>query len=187
MENKNDKASYRNKGGLIQQFITFYKIKRYGIISGKDNVIKYNSEFHLTDCAHIEIGNNVVIQDYAFLQLTMPKPKLIIGNDVVIGRHNMITIKGTLSIGDYTRMGAFVQILDQGHGFEKDELIMNQSAVIENVVIGKDCWIGTGAKILKGVNVGNGAIIGANAVITKDVPEYAIVVGVPAKILKYRD
>ena len=84
-------------------------------------------------------------------------------------------------------MGAFVQILDQGHGFEKDELIMNQSAVIENVVIGKDCWIGTGAKILKGVNVGNGAIIGANAVVTKDVPEYAIVVGVPAKILKYRD
>ena len=92
LENKNDKASYRNKGGLIQQFITFYKIKRYGIISGKDNVIKYNSEFHLTDCAHIEIGNNVVIQDYAFLQLTMPKPKLIIGNDVVIGRHCQLVI-----------------------------------------------------------------------------------------------
>ena len=187
LANSKDNASFRNKGGLIQKLITFYKIKKYGIITGKDNVIKYNTEFHLADGAHIEIGNNVVIQDYAFLQLTLPKPKLIIGNDVVIGRHNMITIKGTLSIGDYTRMGAFVQILDQGHGFKKDKLIMNQSAVIEDVIIGKDCWIGTGAKILKGVKVGNGAIVGANAVVTRDVPDYAIVVGIPAKILKYRD
>ena len=187
MANSIDKASYRNKGGLLQQLISFIKIKKYGIVAGKNNVIKFNTEFHLTDGAYIEIGNNVVIQDYSFLQLTLPKPKLIIGNDVVIGRHNMITIKGTLTIGDYTRMGAFVQILDQGHGFKKDELIMNQSAIIEDVSIGKDCWIGTGAKILKGVNIGDGAIVGANAVVTKDVPDYAIVVGIPAKILKYRD
>lgn len=53
-------------------------------------------------------------------------------------------------------------------------------------IIGNDVWIGRRAIILPGVNVGNGAIIGAGAVVTKDVPEYAVVAGVPAKIIKYR-
>jgi len=63
---------------------------------------------------------------------------------------------------------------------------MDQAAIIEPVTIGKDVWIGVGARILKGVNVGDHSIIAANAVVTKDVPPYAIVGGVPAKIIKYR-
>jgi len=54
------------------------------------------------------------------------------------------------------------------------------------VVIGHDVWIGANATILRGVSVGNGAVIGANALVSKDVPPYAIVVGSPAKVLKYR-
>lgn len=54
------------------------------------------------------------------------------------------------------------------------------------VIIGHDCWIGYGAKIIAGINIGNGAIILAGAVVTKDVPAYAIVGGVPAQIIKYR-
>jgi acetyltransferase-like isoleucine patch superfamily enzyme len=167
--------------------ITYYKIKKHNINAGNGCVIKFNSEFHLTDGAVLELGNNVVIQDYAFFQLTKPQPKVVIGDDVVIGRHNMITAKGNITIGSYTRTGAFVQILDQGHGFEKDKLIMNQNAIIEDTTIGEDCWIGAGAKILKGVEIGNGVVVGANAVVTKDVPDYAVVGGVPAKIIKYRE
>ena len=185
--NKIDKASFRNRGGVIQSIITLYKIKKFGIIAGKNCVIKHNSEFHLTDGAVLKIGNNVVIQDYTFVQLTKPNPRVIIGNDVVIGRHNMITAKGNITIGSYTRTGAFVQILDQGHGFEKNKLIMNQDAIIEDTTIGEDCWIGTGTKILKGVKIGNGAVIGANSVVTKDIPDYGIAGGVPTKIIKYRE
>jgi uncharacterized acetyltransferase MJ1064 len=184
-ENNIDKASFRNRG-VIQKIITFLKIKKYKINAGKGCVIKFNSEFYLTDNAVLTIGNNVVIQDYSFFQLTKPNPKVTIGNDVVIGRHNMITAKGNITIGNYTRTGAFVQILDQGHGFAIDSLIMNQEAIIEDTVIGEDCWIGTGAKILKGVKIGNGVVIGANAVVTKDIPDYAIACGVPAKVIKYR-
>ncbi len=187
LENEVDKASVRNKGGIIQSLITLYKIKIFGIIAGKNCVIKHNSEFQLTDGAVLRIGNNVVIQDYAFVQLTKPNPKVIIGDDVVIGRHNMITAKGNITIGSYTRIGAFVQILDQGHGFEKNKLIMEQNAIIEDTTIGEDCWIGTGAKILKGVKIGNGVGVGANAVVTKNVPDYAVVGGIPAKIIKYRE
>jgi serine acetyltransferase len=56
----------------------------------------------------------------------------------------------------------------------------------EEVVIGNDVWVGAGAVILPGIKIGHGAIIGAGAVVTKDVPDYAIVTGVPAKILRYR-
>lgn len=55
-----------------------------------------------------------------------------------------------------------------------------------SIVIGNDVWIGTRATILEGVNIGDGAVVGAGAVVTKDVPPYAIVGGVPAKIIKYR-
>lgn len=185
--NNIDKASFRNTGGILQVLITFYKIKRFGIDAGKRCVIKKNSEFHLTDGAILKIGDNVVIQDYSFFQLTKPRPIVIIGNDVVIGRHNMITAKGNITIGSYTRTGAFVQILDQGHGYKKDQLIKDQDAIIEDTWIGEDCWIGAGVKILKGVRIGNGVVIGANAVVTKDVPDNAIVGGIPAKIMKYRE
>ncbi len=56
----------------------------------------------------------------------------------------------------------------------------------EKVYVKNDVWIGANSVIMPGVTVGNGAIIGANAVVTKDVPDYAIVVGIPAKIIKYR-
>jgi phosphonate metabolism protein (transferase hexapeptide repeat family) len=56
----------------------------------------------------------------------------------------------------------------------------------DKVTIGHDVWIGHGATILAGVTVGTGAVIGAGAVVSKDVPPYAVVVGVPAKVIKYR-
>lgn len=56
----------------------------------------------------------------------------------------------------------------------------------EPTIIGNDCWIGRGAIIMSGVTIGNGAVIGAQALVTKDVPPYAVVVGVPAKIIKHR-
>lgn len=62
----------------------------------------------------------------------------------------------------------------------------NYDKDVLNVEIGNDVWIGANAVVLKGITVGNGVIIGASAVVTKNVPDYAIVVGNPAKILRYR-
>lgn len=57
----------------------------------------------------------------------------------------------------------------------------------KRVLIGDDVWIGTNAMVLDGVRIGNHAVVGAGAVVTKDVPEYAIVAGVPARVIKYRE
>lgn len=68
-----------------------------------------------------------------------------------------------------------------------DNLIKYQRSSIKRVDIGQDCWIGSGARILAGVSIGNGAVIGANAVVTKDVSPFAVVGGCPARIIKFRE
>lgn len=72
------------------------------------------------------------------------------------------------------------------YGFGDDDKAFFNYRDLQEVKIGHDVWIGHGAVIMPGITVGNGAIIGANCVVTKDVPPYAIVVGVSAKIIKYR-
>lgn len=181
-----DKASYRYRGGFFQKLITAYKTWRYFSKSGTGNVIKYNAEVSVTDGGYLEIGNNCTIQNYASIALTKPNPRIIIGNDVVIGRFSVLTNKNLIKIGNDVLIGAYVQIIDVNHGMLAGPIIRNQDAQIGEVIIGNDVWIGAGAKILKNVHIGDGAIIGANAVVTKDVPPNAIAVGIPAKVIKYR-
>lgn len=64
--------------------------------------------------------------------------------------------------------------------------VKERKQTYQEVIIKNDVWIGANSVIMPGITIGNGAIIGAGAVVTKDVPDYAIVVGIPAKIVKYR-
>lgn len=176
-----DKASYRNRGGVIQKLISRYKLIRYFSHYGFRNLIKRKTEFQLTKGGILEIGDDCTIQDYSYFQLTKPHPKVIIGNNTVIGRHCIITCKNSISIGNDVLMGSYVQIIDHDHGMSSSDIIRNQEAEIGSVVIGNDVWIGAGVKILNNVVVGDGAVIGANAVVTKNVPPGVIVGGVPAR------
>jgi acetyltransferase-like isoleucine patch superfamily enzyme len=181
-----DQASVRHVSPL-DRIRTFFQMKlRQGIEYGQGTVCKPQVEFRLTDNAEIVFGQHCVIQNFSFIQLTKPAPKLVVGDHVVIGRHNIIAVKRSVSIGSYTRIGPYVQIIDHDHGTARDTLIMEQEAVIAPVVIGEDVWIGVGARVLKGVTVGDHAVVAANAVVTSDVPPYAIVWGVPARLLKHR-
>ena len=81
-----------------------------------------------------------------------------------------IAIKDHLEIGDYTRLGPNVTILDQDHLYVKDDLFTNQSANIGKVTIGKDAWTGALSTILKGARISDNAVVGTNAVVTKNIP-----------------
>jgi len=182
-----DRASYRNRGGLLQRLVSTYKGLRYFSSCGANVVVKHNTEFWLTDNAILEVGSNCTIQNYAFFQLSMPNPKVYIGNNSVIGRHSMITAKNLIRIGNNVLMGAYVQVIDHNHGMAAGMLIQTQSAEIGEVVIGNDVWIGAGAKILANVHIGDGAIIGSNAVVTTDIPTNSIAAGVPARVIRQRN
>lgn len=96
-------------------------------------------------------------------------------------------VHGPLSIGDNVMMGPDVVILTHTHNINRIDIPMGQQgARIAKVSIGNDVWIGMRSIIMPGVTIGSGAVIGAGAVVTKDVPDYAIVGGVPARIIKFR-
>lgn len=97
-------------------------------------------------------------------------------------------INGTCTIGEKVMMGTDVVVITRNHAFDRTDIPMMDQGFEEErpVVIGNDVWIGDRVMILPGVHVGEGAILAAGAVVTKDVPAYAIVGGVPARVIKMR-
>lgn len=128
-------------------------------------------------------GKNVNIEHGAFFG---GGKEIEIGDNSAIGLNARIT--GPLSIGNDVMMGPGVSIYTQNHETENIHKPMRlQTAPKKKVTIGNDCWIGANVVILPGVTIGNGVIIGAGAVVTKDIPDYAIVGGIPAKVIKFRE
>jgi len=108
-----------------------------------------------------------------------------IGNYSELGT-NCIIQSNTI-IGDHVIMGPDVKIYTRNHIFTSlDVPIAEQGHTNEKVVIGNDVWVGANVVITPGVTIGDHAIVASGAVVTKDVPAYAIVGGVPAKVIKYR-
>ena len=92
-----------------------------------------------------------------------------------------------MKIGNDTIFGPGVSIHTENHNFnEVDKPIRLQGATRKGVEIGEDCWIGSKAIILDGVKIGSHVIVAAGAVVNKDIPDHAIVGGVPAKVIKMR-
>lgn len=115
------------------------------------------------------------------------------GSDIEIGENSGLglncRVSGPLKIGDNVMMGPDVMIYTQNHEFARTDIpiIRQGDSKKKEVVIGNDVWIGARAIILPGISVGDGAIIGAGAVVTKNVEAYSIVGGNPARIIKSRN
>ena len=114
------------------------------------------------------------------------------GSQIKIGENSGIGINcrvsGNVTIGNNVMMGPDVVILTKRHEFKQIDIPMIEQGHAPEmpVTIGDDVWIGTRSIVLPGVSIGTGAIIGAGAVVTKDVPQYAISCGNPAQVIKYR-
>lgn len=145
---------------------------------------------------YISIGNNVLIGKNISLTAIdnyrgqhFPSPVISVGNNSSIGNYSHITAVNEIRIGNNVRMGQNILITDNAHGTSSLELLdiaPNHRPLYSKgpVIIDDNVWIGEKSSIMPGVHIGYGAIIAANSVITKDVPAYSVVAGVPARVVK---
>lgn len=109
--------------------------------------------------------------------------KLRMGIDSIIGRSCLVDARGGITIGDRVNITSFTRLMTAKHLIQEPGF----PAVLEPIVVEDDAWIALGATILGGVTIGEGAIVAAGAVVTKDVPPRAIVAGVPAAVVGTRE
>lgn len=134
----------------------------------------------------IEIGNNVYVGHYAIIK-GYYKHQMVIGDNVWIGQHCFLHSAGGLVIGNNVGIGPGVKITTALHEEEGREKPIVFGALAFRAVTLKDgCNIGVNAVILPGVRIGKGAQVGAGAVVTKDVPDFVVVAGVPARVIRER-
>lgn len=127
------------------------------------------------------LGDYSVVESFACINNAVGD--VWIGDHTRIGLHN--TIIGPVSIGDHVNLAQGITVTALNHNFQKrDQLISQQGISTKKVTIENDVWIGANAVILPGVTIGTHSVVAAGAIVTKDVPPYSLVGGVPAKILK---
>lgn len=161
--------------------------------------LHFNEPHRIEICDKCYIGKGIYLTAWTLPETVgggNSSTLITIGNNCSIGAHNHITATNRIVIGDGFLSGKWVTITDNSHGnydLNNPEDIEQWQSVLPNhrptvskgpVIIGQNVWVGDKATILPGVTIGDGAVIGANSVVTKDVPPYSIVVGNPAKVIK---
>ncbi|MCF8256637.1 MAG: acyltransferase [Flavobacteriales bacterium] len=137
-----------------------------------------------------QMGNNSYVAHHSFLLNPHfnRNASFRIGSDSSIENDCHIDYSGGLMIGDDVWISENVFIATHAHAIDSSALKKSQPITFSSLEIGDDAWIGANSVILPQVSrIGKGAVIGAAAVVTKDVPDYAIVAGNPARILRYRN
>lgn len=157
---------------------------------GKDSILGRPSRVFSPSC--ITVGSHTVFNDGVILT-AWPEcgfgAEIEIGNNCTIGAFNHITAARGIVIGDGFLSGKWVTITDNSHGefnWENLQISPADRKIFSKgpVVIGKNVWIGDKATILPGVTIGDGVIVGANSVVTKDIPSYCMAAGNPAVVIK---
>lgn len=153
-----------------------------GIIIDKDSVIEKNCKIVCVDGgklniinSHISQGSSIFVDDKAIISI----------DNCFIGSNCVIVAKKKISIGFGTMIAEMVVIRDQNHILDVNNLqepFLNYD--VEDIEIGKRCWLSAKSTILKGVNIGDYSIVGASSLVNKNVPEFELWAGIPAKMIK---
>lgn len=168
------------------RYIILYR--RFGHFGKKSYMAK---PLRLVNPRYIKAGRDVTIQGLARMECVRRhggknlSGEIIIGDGVSIEQGCHIIAGDKLEIEKDVTISAYVYIADCGHSFSDiNKDVIDQELIVKPTHIKEGAFIGIGARIMPGVTIGKHAIIGANAVVVKDIPDYAMAAGVPAKIIK---
>ncbi|NCD22823.1 MAG: acyltransferase, partial [Spartobacteria bacterium] len=135
----------------------------------------------------IVLGERAALEGDVWLKLVAPNARLHVGAFTFFGQGCHLNVLERVDIGAHCLFGPRCVIVDHNHGILPDRRIDEQPCVAKPVRIGDDVWCGAGAVILPGVSIGSGAVVGAQSVVTRDVPPMAVVAGNPARVIRMRN
>jgi acetyltransferase-like isoleucine patch superfamily enzyme len=143
----------------------------------------------------IHVGAGTMVSTWSTLaagyspdQDTVPPRALVIGDRCVIGMRSGIVAHESIEIGDDVWFGQEVYVTDANHGYQDPETpIGRQLGPHQSVVIGSGSWIGHGSVVLPGARIGRNVVVAAGSVVRGDIPDHAVVGGVPAKVIRRYD
>jgi acetyltransferase-like isoleucine patch superfamily enzyme len=151
---------------------------------GKHAVIRRRTRIDVFPFNKFALGSNSVIEDFATINNGVGD--VTIGNNTIVGISNVII--GPVSIGNEVMLAQNIVISGLNHAYEDVTMSPSrQKEVCKQVIISDEVWIGSNAVITAGVTLGRHCVIGAGSVVTKDVPEFSVAVGNPAKVIKKYD
>lgn len=163
--------------------------KRRFLSFGDNSIVFYPS--NIPDKYFIKIGSNTTILQncrmQVFNRLTGLNANITIGNNCYISANLTLLAGGSIEIGNDVLIASNVLIASENHGINPESTVpyMNQPLICKPVFVGDGCWIGEKVSILSGVRIGKKSIVAANAVVTKDIPDYSLSAGCPAKVIKF--
>jgi acetyltransferase-like isoleucine patch superfamily enzyme len=151
------------------------------IKKGKGAIIKRKARLDLIPTKKFSIGYRTIIEDYSIINNGM--------GDIIIGDYSSITSRvklvGPVTLGNYVTIGSGAQVTGLTHNYENvDSPIKGQGVTPNITVIKDDVWIGGNSVIIQGITIGTHCIVASGSVVTKDVPDYSVVGGNPARILR---
>lgn len=172
---------------LVSRLIGLRHLGRGSVIMLPFTKIKGVEYISIGDGTYIGRGVHLSMTD-TYLQYRYT-PELVIGNRVQIGNYLTISCNVAVHIGDDVMMSDRVFIGDAIHDYVDPHLHVAKQQMVSRgpVEIGPGAFIGINAVILPGVKIGAHGVVGASAVVTRDVPAYSVVIGNPARIIKYFD
>jgi len=148
---------------------------------GKNTTIRFSTRMDVFPFNKFEIGNNSIIEDFATINNGVGD--VFIGNNAGIGLSNVII--GPVKLGNYVMLAQNIVISGLNHGYEDVTIPPRiQKTVTKQITIEDDVWIGANCVITAGVTIGRHAVIGAGSVVTKDIPQFSVAVGNPARVIK---
>ena len=166
-------------------------LKKKNVRIGKNTKIYDNVKIDALSTKGVTIGDNVTIGKNTDIECTGSLSHIgkgiEIGNNTSFASNCYFGCAGGIKIGSNVIAGQNIRFHSENHNYnDLNTLIKDQGVTNKGIIIGDNCWIGSGAVLLDGVEIGNGCVIAANAVITKSFPDNTIIGGVPAKMLKKR-
>jgi acetyltransferase-like isoleucine patch superfamily enzyme len=171
------------------------------VVFGQGTVLRHPAKIHIGSGVTVDdlvvldakgtSNRGIVLGDGVFLGrgtiLSCKDGDIVLGDHVNVGFHSEIFSGSSVTVGKHGLFAAYTYLVGGGHEFERaDRAVLEQPRSSRGISVGDNVWLGAGAKVLDGVRIGRDVVVGAGAVVTADLPDGAVAVGVPARVVRLR-